>query len=193
MLALVFGKVIRSHHYHNSSLVLYIIYYPPRLKYQYTVPDSFGAEDTLYDHDTRPLLVGNSKPMITKDWCLSITLTWVIVAHLCVFFFLSRSVADKIGSLFIFTTTFYLLTSIPTPPSSNPSVPLPPAISSWATFLGVSSALLSAVQYAPQLVHTYRTKLVGALSIPTMCIQSPGSAIMVLSIALRLVHVMFIL
>ena len=62
-----------------------MIYYPPRLKYQYTVLDSFGDEDTLFHHDTRPLLVGNSKPMISKDWCLSITLTWVIVAHLCVF------------------------------------------------------------------------------------------------------------
>jgi uncharacterized protein with PQ loop repeat len=55
----------------------------------------------------------------------------------------------------------------------------------WATFLGVSGAALTAVQYLPQLVHTYRIKLVGALSIITMVMQSPGSAIFVISIALR--------
>jgi len=58
-------------------------------------------------------------------------------------------------------------------------------ISIWATFLGVTSAILSAVQYMPQLMHTYRLKLVGALSIPMMVIQSPGAVFMVLSIALR--------
>lgn len=41
------------------------------------------------------------------------------------------------------------------------------------------------VQYAPQLLHTYRTKLVGALSIPMMLIQTPGSILMITSIALR--------
>lgn len=57
----------------------------------------------------------------------------------------------------------------------------------WATFLGIASALLAALQYAPQLVHTYRLRLVGALSIPMMLIQSPGAVFMVLSIALRCV------
>ncbi|KIJ90352.1 hypothetical protein K443DRAFT_116712, partial [Laccaria amethystina LaAM-08-1] len=49
----------------------------------------------------------------------------------------------------------------------------------------VSSALLAAIQYAPQLLHTYKAKVVGALSIPMMLIQSPGAVLMVLSIALR--------
>jgi PQ loop repeat len=55
----------------------------------------------------------------------------------------------------------------------------------WATFLGVTSAVLAVIQYLPQLIKTYRMKLVGAISIPMMCIQSPGSILMVLSIALR--------
>ncbi|KAG5350978.1 hypothetical protein C0989_008418 [Termitomyces sp. Mn162] len=42
--------------------------------------------------------------------------------------------------------------------------PLPEILAKWATFLGVSSALLATVQYAPQLIHTYRAKIVGALS-----------------------------
>lgn len=61
----------------------------------------------------------------------------------------------------------------------------PVQIQLWATFLGVTSAGLAVIQYLPQLIKTYRMKLVGAISIPMMCIQSPGSILMVLSIALR--------
>ncbi|KAG6874948.1 hypothetical protein C0992_005850 [Termitomyces sp. T32_za158] len=84
---------------------------------------------------------------------------------------------------FITFTSFFLLLTVPTSPA--PDVPLPDVLAKWATFLGVSSALLAAIQYAPQLIHTYRAKIVGALSIPMMCIQSPGAILMVLSIALR--------
>ena len=52
-------------------------------------------------------------------------------------------------------------------------------------FLGVSSALLAAIQYAPQLLHTYRMKLVGALGIHMMLIQTSEGILMVISIALR--------
>jgi uncharacterized protein with PQ loop repeat len=58
-------------------------------------------------------------------------------------------------------------------------------MTSWATILGVTAAILSAIQYMPQLLKTYKTKVVGALSIPMMCVQTPGGVIMVLSIALR--------
>uniref|UniRef100_UPI001ABA2FAD PQ-loop repeat-containing protein n=1 Tax=Aetokthonos hydrillicola TaxID=1550245 RepID=UPI001ABA2FAD len=81
-------------------------------------------------------------------------------------------------SCFITFVTFLLLGTTPTSPPSE-------TVEFWITFLGVVSALLCAGQYAPQLAHTYRMKLVGALSIPMMCIQSPGAVLMVLSIALR--------
>jgi len=64
-------------------------------------------------------------------------------------------------------------------------------INAWAIFLGVSSALLAAFQYVPQIVHTYRLKLVGALSIPMMLIQTPGGFIMVFSIMIRCVLELF--
>jgi hypothetical protein len=81
-------------------------------------------------------------------------------------------------SIFAIFVTFYLLgTTIPGEP--------PTRLDIWATFLGVSSATLAASQYAPQIVHTYRLRLVGALSIPMMLIQTPGAIFMVLSIALR--------
>jgi len=86
-----------------------------------------------------------------------------------------REIADSDFSVLLFITTAYLLLS-PTDASE---------ISLWATFLGVSAATLAAIQYMPQLLHTYRTRLVGALSIPMMCIQTPGGILMVTSIVLR--------
>jgi len=99
----------------------------------------------------------------TKEWESSVVLAWVTIAHL---------VLTSI-------VTIYLLSS-----SAFPA-PTPPRTLQWATLLGVISAMLAAIQYAPQLFHTYRAKLVGALSIPMMLIQSPGAVLMVLSIALR--------
>jgi hypothetical protein len=83
--------------------------------------------------------------------------------------------------VFCIFVTFILLLSSPTDPSGA----VRSQLSIWATFLGVSSALLAALQYAPQIAHTYRRKLVGALSIPMMLIQTPGGFIMVISIMIR--------
>lgn len=76
-------------HVHNRRLVLYMIYYPPHLKYQYGALGSTADEDVAYDtHDTRPLLSGTPKPTITKssDWRLSIVLACVVAVHLSVCF-----------------------------------------------------------------------------------------------------------
>jgi len=74
--------------------------------------------------------------------------------------------------------TFLLLTTQQVSPPST-------ALSLWATFLGVSSMLLSAFQFIPQIRKTWSTKLVGSLSMVTMCIQSPGAVVMCVSIAIR--------
>ncbi|KAG6887193.1 hypothetical protein C0995_000513 [Termitomyces sp. Mi166 len=137
-------------------LILYMIYYPPHLKYIYPVDA----------HDTR-LPTHVKTPVKSPEWRFSIILAWVVAIHMA----------------FITITSFFLLLTVPTSPA--PDAPLPDILAKWATFLGVSSALLAAIQYAPQLIHTYRAKIVGALSIPMMCIQSPGAVLMVLSIALR--------
>jgi len=84
-------------------------------------------------------------------------------------------------SVFVSMTTTYLLTTSPASPPGRPY----PTVAAWATFLGISSAILATVQYAPQLFHTYHMKLVGALSIPMMMIQTPGGILMVTSIVLR--------
>ncbi|KAL0071163.1 hypothetical protein AAF712_001723 [Marasmius tenuissimus] len=149
--------------------VLYMIYYPPHLRYQ-------GRSE----HDSRPP-VGVLKPQYTQGWRTSVVCSWVAGIH----FFVSA------------VTTILLLSTFPPTPAPSPSpspepIPLPSpdspmsqSVARWATFLGVTSAMLAVVQYLPQIIHTARHKVVGALSIPMMCIQTPGAVLMVLSIALR--------
>ena len=160
------------------SLVLYIIYFPPHLKY---------VTLDLDGHDSRPpeRVRTNLK---SDNWRLSIILSWIVLIHLSVFFCLHQGwlfwltlvCNQKYRALCTFVT-FILILNSPADPSGSARRQL----SLWATFLGVSSAVLAALQYAPQIVHTYRLKLVGALSIPMMLIQTPGGFIMAISIMIR--------
>ncbi|KAF8125909.1 hypothetical protein K438DRAFT_984051 [Mycena galopus ATCC 62051] len=151
--------------------VLYMLYFPAHLKFE----------------SASELHVGRSgKPRARSElWSLSIVLANITVVH-----FLISALC-----------TLFVVLSSPSPihpPSSpspypDPSFPdpdtdpseLPIALARWALFLGVSSAILAAIQYLPQISYTWRSRLVGALSVPMMCIQSPGAVAMVLSIALR--------
>ncbi|KIJ26509.1 hypothetical protein M422DRAFT_105343, partial [Sphaerobolus stellatus SS14] len=106
-----------------------------------------------------PLLPPQRSNVRTDEWRLAITLSWVVAFHIA----------------FEAFVTFFLL-------SYHPGAD---EIHAWATFLGVTSAGLAVIQYLPQLGKTYRLKLVGAISIPMMCIQTPGAVLMVLNIAMR--------
>jgi len=92
----------------------------------------------------------------TAEWKLANTLAVIVAAHVA----------------FSSFTTFMLI-------ATNSSLGL------WTTFLGLTSAAFSAAQYLPQLQKTWNLKLVGSLSITTMCIQSPGAVLMCISIAIR--------
>ncbi|KAI6041581.1 hypothetical protein EDC04DRAFT_2893057 [Pisolithus marmoratus] len=138
-------------------LVLYMVYYPPNLKY---------LELEINMHDSRPVQRVQSD-IKSDEWRLSIVVSWAVAIHL---------------AFITFTTFFLLFTTGHSPDSSGQR---PRQIELWATFLGVSSGVLAAIQYAPQLQRTYRLKLVGALSIPMMVIQSPGGVVMAISIAMK--------
>lgn len=56
----------------------------------------------------------------------------------------------------------------------------------WANVLGIMAAALAAVQYIPQIWTTYHLKHVGSLSIPMMCIQTPGGFVFAGSLFARL-------
>lgn len=55
----------------------------------------------------------------------------------------------------------------------------------WANFLGIFSTILASIQYFPQIWTTWTLKRVGSLSIPMMCIQTPGSFVWAGSLAKR--------
>ena len=52
--------------------------------------------------------------------------------------------------------------------------------------MGLMAAALAAVQYIPQIYTTYHLKHVGSLSIPMMCIQTPGGFLFAGSLFARL-------
>ncbi|KZF19326.1 PQ loop repeat protein [Xylona heveae TC161] len=62
----------------------------------------------------------------------------------------------------------------------------PSLLQTWANVLGICSTLLASIQYIPQLWMTWHLKHVGSLSIPMMCIQTPGSFVWAGSLAARL-------
>ena len=51
----------------------------------------------------------------------------------------------------------------------------PEHLQAYANALGLLATVLASVQYFPQIFTTWRLKHVGSLSIPMMCIQTPGS------------------
>lgn len=59
------------------------------------------------------------------------------------------------------------------------------AIRAYANLIGVCGTGLAAVQYLPQIYTTFVLKNVGSLSIPMMCMQTPGSFIWAVSLAIR--------
>lgn len=62
----------------------------------------------------------------------------------------------------------------------------PSHLQTWANVLGIMSAVLASIQYFPQIWTTFRLQKVGSLSIPMMCIQTPGSLVWAASLAQRL-------
>jgi PQ loop repeat len=62
----------------------------------------------------------------------------------------------------------------------------PNSLQAWADFLGIFSTVLASIQYFPQIYTTFTLKKVGSLSIPMMCIQTPGSFVWAASLAARL-------
>lgn len=63
---------------------------------------------------------------------------------------------------------------------------LPSHVRGWANFLGLLATVLAAIQYIPQIFMTWKLQETGSLSIPMMCIQTPGSFVFAASLYARL-------
>ena len=59
-------------------------------------------------------------------------------------------------------------------------------LQTWANLLGTFSTILASIQYLPQIWTTWQLQQVLSLSIPMMCIQTPGSYLFAASLAIRL-------
>lgn len=62
----------------------------------------------------------------------------------------------------------------------------PNFLNTWAVLLGMMAAALAGLQYIPQIWTTYHLKHAGSLSIPMMCIQTPGGLVFAASLFFRL-------
>jgi hypothetical protein len=62
----------------------------------------------------------------------------------------------------------------------------PTHVRGWANFLGLLATALAAIQYIPQILMTWKLQETGSLSVPMMCIQTPGSFVFAASLAVRL-------
>ncbi|KAG8789168.1 hypothetical protein FRC12_013787 [Ceratobasidium sp. 428] len=152
----------------SAIFVLYLLYFPPHLKYVTVKPQPHPGHPARCDCETCELARKGEHEESTSEWKMSVVLACVVAAHFLI-------------SLF---TTFFIVLYDDRELGDHSSPP-DPRISLWATFLGLSSTILCAIQYTPQLYRTWHAKTVGSLSILMMCIQTPGAVLMVLSIALR--------
>lgn len=91
-------------------------------------------------------------------WKTAVVITLICLIHALIFFFISIS-------LLLFS---------------------PNSLNAWADFLGILAAVLSVIQYLPQIWTTWKLGHVGSLSIPMMLIQTPGSFVWAGSLAERL-------
>ncbi|KAJ3561207.1 hypothetical protein NP233_g10332 [Leucocoprinus birnbaumii] len=137
-----------------------MIFYPEHLKHKWPENGAVSYYDIIQQPTYR---LNNANPA----WRYALFYAKITLAHLII--------------CVVITTVLLAITGT----TESPTAILPTSLQSWTTFLGITSALLAAIQFAPQLIHTYELKLVGALSIPTMVIQIPGTGMMVAGIALQ--------
>ncbi|KAG0212358.1 hypothetical protein BGX28_006502 [Mortierella sp. GBA30] len=104
-------------------------------------------------------------PSRSFAWSFSLLVLKIVVGHILM-------------STFI---TFLLLLAVQNKPQPQQSL----WILTWAGYLGMISTLLAMIQYLPQIIETYIRKSVGALSIPSMLMQTSGTILLTVSLALQ--------
>ncbi|CAO3660161.1 unnamed protein product [Rhizopus stolonifer] len=101
------------------------------------------------------------QPPISAEWKVSILVAAVCIGHLAISFFITVLLLAIVGGPEHWVTNY------------------------WAAFLGVLSMVLASFQYLPQIWKTWNSKTVGALSIPMMMLQTPGTVLFVYSLIVR--------
>ncbi|KAJ2491233.1 hypothetical protein IWW37_002485 [Coemansia sp. RSA 2050] len=140
------------------TFILYMSFFPDQSKYE----DVAGSAETEADSESRPLLLprGGSRGPPSVEWQTAIWVAGAVVLHAGICVFMSVLLVAVIGPYAAPTRT-------------------------WASLLGLFSLCLTCLQFFPQIIKTWRSGNVGALSIPMMLMQTPGGFVFAYSIAIR--------
>ncbi|KAJ2689006.1 hypothetical protein IWW39_001810 [Coemansia spiralis] len=141
------------------TFVLYMSFFPAQNKYEEVV-DSAEPET---DSESRPLLLprgSSSRGPASVEWQTAMWVAGAVVLHAGICVFMSVLLVTVIGPYAAPTRT-------------------------WASLLGLFSLCLTCLQFFPQIIKTWRSGSVGAISIPMMLMQTPGGFVFAYSIAIR--------
>ncbi|KAJ3225948.1 hypothetical protein HK099_005881 [Clydaea vesicula] len=146
---------------------LYFIYFPEHLKFEFSGP-IHQSEDDTQNVSSFPAHSHIIEYRASRQWRRSIMVGFSIIA----FTFLAA----------VTVTRSLILESL------NPNIPngeRSQGAIAIASVFGISATFLAIVQFVPQIITTFLARRVGALSIPTMLIQCPGSFVFVYSIYIQ--------
>ncbi|KAJ2378323.1 hypothetical protein IW150_000875 [Coemansia sp. RSA 2607] len=138
------------------TFVLYMVFFPEQNKYE---PVGEETEEGSSE-ESSPLLRARSKGVATIEWQTALWVSAAVATHATVCLVMSTLLVAVVG------------------PYSGPT-------RTWASLLGLFSLCLTCLQFFPQIIKTWRSKTVGALSIPMMLMQTPGGFLFAYSIAIR--------
>ncbi|KAJ2159016.1 hypothetical protein GGF46_003349 [Coemansia sp. RSA 552] len=137
------------------TFVLYMTFFPEENKY------AEAGSQPEQGGEAQPLLSGELPARrATVEWQTALWVMAAIVAHASICIFMSTLLVVVVGPYAAPTRT-------------------------WASLLGLFSLCLTCMQFFPQIIKTWRSGMVGALSIPMMLMQTPGGFLFAYSIAIR--------
>ncbi|KAI9138497.1 hypothetical protein BKA69DRAFT_1031420, partial [Paraphysoderma sedebokerense] len=158
-------------------IMLYLIYFPPSKKYipvyrqsHFSAPSSPTATSPLLSasQSSSPTRHGSRFPetterMYTRQWKISLGIAATVIIYFVV------CMATGIGLIVM----------------DAGAGEGRERVIAFGGVLGGIATLMTMFQFLPQIVKTYKRKSVGAVSIPMMCIQTPGTLVLVYSLSLR--------
>ncbi|KAJ2723784.1 hypothetical protein GGI07_002403 [Coemansia sp. Benny D115] len=138
------------------TFVLYMVFFPEDSKYGPAVADGAAGSD-----ESSPLLLRRiRRGAATVEWKTALWVAGAVATHGAVCILMSSLLVTLVGPYAAPTRT-------------------------WASLLGLFSLCLTCLQFFPQIIKTWRSGTVGALSIPMMLMQTPGGFVFAYSIAIR--------
>ncbi|KAJ1666798.1 hypothetical protein GGF38_002842 [Coemansia sp. RSA 25] len=140
------------------TFVLYMTFFPDQNKYK-ELTDSAEPQP---DSESRPLLLprSSSRGPPSVEWQTAKWVAGAVAVHASICVVMSVLLVTVVGPYAAPTRT-------------------------WASLLGLFSLCLTCLQFFPQIIKTWRSGSVGALSIPMMLMQTPGGFLFAYSIAIR--------